>query len=89
MAHITLSIPDAIFREMKRHPEIKWSEVARRNIIEKVDLFRNVTPARDLWKLLPEETRESIEKTDEKAYAEFFSKMKKRTWERTNSLTQA
>ena len=34
MAHITLSIPDDVYTEMKHHPEIKWSEVARKSISE-------------------------------------------------------
>ena len=29
MANLTLSVPDALYEEMKRHPEIRWSEVAR------------------------------------------------------------
>ncbi len=29
MANMTLSIPEDLYREMQRHSEIKWSEVAR------------------------------------------------------------
>ena len=36
MANITLSVPDDLHKKMKRHSEIKWSEVARRDIEKKV-----------------------------------------------------
>ncbi len=38
MTHnITLSISDELFGAMKRHSEIKWSEVARKAISERVE----------------------------------------------------
>ena len=36
MPNITLSVPDDLHRKMKRHPEVKWSEVVRRVISEKI-----------------------------------------------------
>ncbi len=36
MTHITLNIPEELYRLMKKHREINWSEVARRAIIEKL-----------------------------------------------------
>ena len=37
MANITLSIPDDVRERMRKYPEIKWSEVVRRAIIEYLD----------------------------------------------------
>ena len=37
MANITLSMPDNISKQMKKFSEVKWSEVARKAIIEKLD----------------------------------------------------
>ncbi len=34
MANITLSIPDDVRERMRRYPEIKWSEVVRKAILE-------------------------------------------------------
>ncbi len=34
MAHITLSIPDQLYKIMKKYKEVNWSEVARRAIVE-------------------------------------------------------
>jgi hypothetical protein len=36
MANVTLSIPDEIYRIMKKHREMRWSEIARQAIIQKV-----------------------------------------------------
>lgn len=36
MGNITLSMPDDVHSEMKNFSEIKWSEVARKAIIEKL-----------------------------------------------------
>jgi len=40
MANITLSIPDDIHDEMKNFSDVRWSEVARRAIIEKIETLR-------------------------------------------------
>ena len=37
MATITLSIPDETRKEMKKHSEIKWSEIARMAIIKRIE----------------------------------------------------
>lgn len=34
MVNVTLSVPEELHKLMKRHPEIKWSEVARQAIWE-------------------------------------------------------
>jgi predicted CopG family antitoxin len=36
MVNITLSIPDDMYEHMKRHPELRWSEVARKSFSEKL-----------------------------------------------------
>jgi predicted CopG family antitoxin len=41
MTNITLSVPDELYEEMKKHPEIRWSEVARQALVKKLaDLRR-------------------------------------------------
>ena len=37
MANMTLSMPDSLSKQMKKFSEVKWSEVARKAIIEKLD----------------------------------------------------
>ncbi|HIH29379.1 MAG TPA: hypothetical protein HA260_06195 [Thermoplasmata archaeon] len=40
MTNITLSIPNEIHKQMKHFSEVKWSEIARKAIIEKLELLQ-------------------------------------------------
>ena len=40
MGNITLSMPDSIHKEMKHFSEVRWSEVARKAIVEKLETLR-------------------------------------------------
>ena len=37
MPNVTLSIPEGLHEKMKKHSEIRWSEVVRKSITEKID----------------------------------------------------
>ena len=37
MPNVTLSIPEELHEKMKKHTEIRWSEVVRKSISEKID----------------------------------------------------
>ena len=37
MANVTLAIPEDLHARMKQHSEIRWSEVIRKTIAEKID----------------------------------------------------
>lgn len=89
MAHITLSIPDEIYEEMKKHPEIKWSEVARKSIIERTLFLKQSVSSKDLLNLLPKKTQESILNETEEESIKFYKKMKEKEWKRKKYLTQA
>ena len=36
MTNMTLAIPEELYKEMQRHPEMKWSEIARQAFEMKV-----------------------------------------------------
>lgn len=38
--NITLSVSDEVFEEMREFPEIKWSEVARHAITERIEALK-------------------------------------------------
>ena len=40
MGNITLSVPENVNKEMRQFSEVKWSEVARKAIIEKIETLR-------------------------------------------------
>ena len=37
MPNVTLSIPETLHEKMKKHSEIRWSEVVRKSITQKID----------------------------------------------------
>ena len=42
MTNLTLSVPDDLYEEMRKHPEIRWSEVARQALVKKLDDLRRL-----------------------------------------------
>ncbi len=88
MAHITLSIPNNIYDEMKQHPEIKWSELAREKFKEYLKQM-TIVRGSDLMRMLPKETQKTISETPLKKAAEFAKAVEREGWKRVKSLTQA
>ena len=40
MGNITLSVPEDVHKEMKHFSEVKWSEVARKAIIDRLETLK-------------------------------------------------
>ena len=40
MGNITLSVPEDVHKEMKHFSEVKWSEVARRAIVDRLETLK-------------------------------------------------
>lgn len=40
MPNMTLALPERLHREMRRHPEIRWAEVARRALTRELSRLR-------------------------------------------------
>ena len=70
MANLTLSVPDGLYEEMKRHPEIRWSEVARQALAKKIE---------DLQRLDSLLAASTLRETD---VAEVGGKVKEEVWRR-------
>ena len=58
MPNITLTVPDDLHRRMKRHPEVKWSEVVRRILSDKVRDLEAMDRIAAKSKLTPEDVDE-------------------------------
>lgn len=86
--HITLSIPRKLYVEMKKHKEIKWSEIARRSIEEKVSELKGITKGSELLKRMDPETRELFEKTSKMSWKRHYKKMREKTRKKAKSLMQ-
>jgi len=39
MGNITLTVPDELQQRMRKHSEIRWSEVVRKSIAQKVEML--------------------------------------------------
>jgi glutamyl-tRNA reductase len=67
MGNITLSIPDPIQKEMKAFSEVKWSEIARRAIVERLELLKRAEELAKKSKLTEKEVKEFSDKIKKSA----------------------
>ena len=58
MGNITLALPDDLHDRMRRHSEIRWSEVVRKSIHEKVELLDAMDEIAKKSKLTEEDVSE-------------------------------
>ncbi len=86
MANITLSIPNDIRERMKKHPEIKWSEVVRRAILEYLDkLVGSDTFEPDHYVKLAEKAGVDLEAIPLDRAKSHYEKMREMEWERDST----
>jgi len=87
MAHMTLSIPDAVYEDMKRFPEIKWSEIVRQTIVKYLEEMKDTSDSSDLRTLLSEDTLNRLKKIGAGKMSRYHTKAAKEEWKRAKSLT--
>ena len=66
MANMTLSIPEELHKKIRKHSEIRWSEIARKAIaeyIENLELMEELTKESKLTKEDAEEISREIKKS--------------------------
>ena len=73
MANITLSIPENVHREMKQFSEVRWSEVARKAITEKIETLKMADRLAAKSKLTPEDVEEFSKKIKSSASKRFMA----------------
>lgn len=69
MPNVTLSLPEEIHTIMKKHREIRWSEIARAAIIDKVEKLDLMDRIASKSKLTMRDVKEINEKIKEGLYA--------------------
>ena len=74
MVNITLAVPQELKKEMDRHPEVNWSEVARQAIREKILLLRKMDTLLEKSKLTEKGAVELGRKVN-KALAKRYNEM--------------
>ncbi|WP_297486555.1 hypothetical protein [Thermococcus sp.] len=90
MPNITLSVPPDVYKKMKEYSEIRWSEVARKAIVEYLERLERGNlelPAKDILKMLGEEFEEKVTKTSLEMYEKAYKKAREAEWKRTKSFT--
>lgn len=77
MANMTLSIPDELIRRMKHLSEIRWSEVARKAIEQRVndlEVINKVASKSKLTKKDVEEISKKIKSSASKKFNEYCNR---------------
>ena len=86
MPNITLSVPPDLYRRMKKHPEIKWSEVARKAIVEYLaKIEAEELSSEEVLSLLGEDFRRELENTPVDEYEEALKKTRDAEWKRLST----
>ena len=73
MGNITLSIPDNVHKQMKHFSEIKWSEIARKAIVEKLELLQMAEKLAQKSKLTEDDVKTFNKKIKASASKRFLS----------------
>ncbi|MEK6818555.1 MAG: hypothetical protein AABY10_01330 [Nanoarchaeota archaeon] len=69
MPNVTLSIPEEVYVIMKKHREMRWSEVARAAIVEQVRKLETMDKIASKSKLTMKDVEEINEKIKKGLYA--------------------
>lgn len=86
MPNITLSIPEELYERMRRHPEVKWSEVARKAIAEYLRRLEGIVSAEELLKELGEEFAKDLDSISLERAGEHFRRVREAEWERLSTI---
>jgi len=66
MANITLALPNDLHQKMKKHTEIRWSEVVRKSIQSKIEELEMIEKIAHKSKLTQKDVDELAKKIDSK-----------------------
>lgn len=70
MTNLTLSIPEELHERMAQHSEIRWSEVVRKSILERVELLDVMDRLAQKSKLTRKDVEEIAHKINKEVYEE-------------------
>jgi len=88
MPNITLSIPEDVYRRMKKYGEVRWSEVARKAIMEYLRRLEEggfELTTRELLDELGDDFRESLKKLNFEDSLRGYEKMREAEWRRSST----
>ncbi len=88
MPNITLSIPDDVYKKMKEHSEIRWSEVVRKAIVDylkKLEESRKEISTKELLEELGGDFKKSLNELSLEKAIEGYEKMRDGEWKRIST----
>ncbi len=90
MPSITFSVDVELYKRMKKHHEIKWSEILRRSIIEYLKKLegKEIITVEELRAELNNELLQLINELDIKKEIEYYRTIKQLEMERLKRLTE-
>ena len=89
MPNITLSIPDEIYRKMKKYSEIKWSEIVRKAIVDylkKLEESKTEISTKELLEELSNDFKKCLDELDFEKALEGYKKMRDEEWKRISTI---
>jgi metal-responsive CopG/Arc/MetJ family transcriptional regulator len=88
MVNITVSIPEDLYRKMKKYSEVRWSEVVRKALVEYIGrlevMERGVVPSEKLVELL-RESGSDVSSIDLEKALDFYEKARELEWKRLST----
>jgi hypothetical protein len=89
MANITLSVPEEVYRRMKSRRDVKWSEVAREAIIERLERLEGpigfTASTRALARLIAK-SGVNLDEVSVQEAIRYYRKMRELEWRRTSTI---
>jgi hypothetical protein len=85
MPHITLSIPQSVYETMKKHPEVKWTQIAREKLVEYADEIQGITTTNAIRRGLGPAFVKSIAKDYGEDDKTALKRIKEAKWNRMTS----
>jgi len=89
MANVTLSVPEELYKRMKKRSDVRWSEVARRAIAEQLERLEGPAGFRASSAELREMLANAgvkVEKVSMKKAVGQSGKMRRLEWKRVSSI---
>ncbi len=89
MPNITVSVPEALYKKMRRYSEVKWSAVVRKALMEYVErlevIERGHVSSDELAEMLKESKSDVSSISLEKA-VEHYKKSRELEWKRSSTI---
>jgi len=89
MPNITLSIPEDVYRRMKKYREVRWSEVVRKAIVEYLRRLEEggfELTTKELLDELGEDFKESLKKLSFEDSLRGYERMREAEWRRSSTI---